>query len=546
MKKSLLYFILAALPVVAMAQTAPDAFQLSRSDLRGTARYMSMGGAFTALGGDLSTLNNNPAGIGLYRKSEVGITMDIDMQGASSQTSTQKTDVSQTKVYLNNIGYIGALRLTNETVPYFQWGASYGRVASFDRAYRGVNGAMNTSLSNYIAGYTSKKGWTGSELTGTTDNYFSYQAPWLSMLAYNSYIMNAPSGSTGYSGMWQNGTTGTSTFDVVEKGYVDEYSINFGGNILNNVYFGIGFGVTDIEYSQSTYYTEDMSNARIPNQRPATSYDNPDDVVDNLVVDGVTNGDGGFGLDSYKRITGTGFNFKAGVIVKPINELRIGLAIHTPTYYSLRQVSNGTVDYGYGYTSGPAKASYSGTPNDYVDFKLQTPWRLQAGIATVIGSKAIVSVDYEYRPYQSMTLSDQDGDNYNYLNSDIKTYYQTANIVRAGAEYRASNHFSLRIGGGFESCPTKTDVKNGLEAVYTSNPDDTGVNPSYSLSNTTRYITAGIGYHSGGFYLDAAYVNKHNESTFHAFTPNQFTPTPDAAKTTFNSNNIVLSFGYKF
>lgn len=546
MKKRLIYILACALPFGAFAQTAPDAFQLSRSDLRGTARYMSMGGAFTALGGDLSSLNNNPAGIGLYRKSEVGITMDIDIQGSKSETPTQSTSTSQTKVYLNNIGYIGAMRLSSETVPYIQWGASYGRTASFDRAYRGVNGAMNTSLSNYIAGYTAQEGWSGDELSGTDNNYFAYNAPWLSMLAYNSCMINSPLGSTSYSGLWQSGTTGTSTFDVVEKGYVDEYAINFGANVLNTVYFGIGFGITDIEYSQSTYYTEDMVGASIPYQRPATSFDPSNEIVDGQIIDGTTTGNGGFGLDSYKRITGTGFNFKAGVIVKPINELRIGLAIHTPTYYNLSQAAYGTVDYGYGYTSGPAKANYTGTPADYVDYKLRTPWRLQAGLAGVIGSKAIISVDYEYRPYQSMSLSDKYGDKYNYLNSDIKTYYQAANIVRVGAEYRANNHFSLRLGGGFESCPTKTDVKNGREAVYTSNPDDSGVTPSYTLSNTTRYITAGIGYHTGGFYLDAAYVNKHNESTFHAFTPNQYTPTPEAAKTSFNSNNIVLSFGYKF
>lgn len=546
MKKRLIQILACALPFGALAQTAPDAFQLSRYDLRGTARYMSMGGAFTAIGGDMSSLNNNPAGIGLYRKSEVGLTMDIDIQGSNSTTPTQSTSSSQTKVYLNNIGYIGAMRLSSETVPYIQWGASYGRTASFNRAYSGVNGAMNTSLSNYIAGYTAEEGWTGNELSGTDENYFSYNAPWLSMLAYNSFLINAPWNSTAYDGMWTNGTKGTSSFDVVEKGYVDEYAINFGANVLNTVYFGIGFGITDIEYSQSTYYTEDMTGALIPNQRPATSYDNPGDVVDGKVVDGSTVGNGGFGLDSYKRITGTGFNFKAGVIVKPINELRFGLAIHTPTYYNLSQAAYGTADYGFGYTDGPAKADYTGTPVDYVDYKFRTPWRLQTGVAAVLGTKAIISVDYEYRPYQSMSLSDRFGTEYKDLKSDIKTYYQAANIVRVGAEYRANNHISLRLGGGFESTPTKTDVKNGLEAVYTSNPDDTGVTPSYTLSNTTRYITAGIGYHTGGFYLDAAYVNKHNESTFHAFTPNQFTPTPHAAKTSFNSNNIVLSFGYKF
>lgn len=546
MKKIIFQTLALFLPICALAQTAPTAFSLSRYDLRGTARYMSMGGAFTALGGDLSSLNNNPGGLGLYRKSEVGLTVDVDMQKSSAATSTSSTNASQTKVYLNNIGYVGAWRLNNETVPFIQFGASYGRVASFDRAFRGQNNAMNGSLSNYIAGYTTNEAFTSNELSGTDENYFAYDAPWLSMLAYNSFIINSPTGQTGYSGLWQNGTTGVSSFDVVEKGYVDEYAINFAANIQNTVYFGIGFGITDIDFSQNVYYTEDLNNALIPAQRTATVYDDHNSIVDGKVVDGTITGNGGFGLNSYKHITGTGFNFKAGIIVKPINELRFGLAIHTPTYYNLSQVANGTVDYGFGYTDGPAKANYTGTPNDYVDFKIRTPWRLQTGIAAVLGARAIVSLDYEYRPYQSMTIKDSYGTDFNDLNSDIKTYYKAANIIRLGAEYRLSDHFSVRAGAAFESTPTKTEVKNGQEMVYTSNPDDTGVTPSYSLSNTTRYITAGLGYHTGGFYIDAAYVNKHNESTFHPYTPNNYTQTPEAAKTTFNSNNLVFSIGYKF
>ena len=88
MKKILVSAIIAGGAISgASAQSAVDAYNLSQSDLRGTARFMSMGGAFTALGGDLSTLSQNPAGIGVYRKSEVGITVDFNMTNSKVATS---------------------------------------------------------------------------------------------------------------------------------------------------------------------------------------------------------------------------------------------------------------------------------------------------------------------------------------------------------------------------------------------------------------------------------------------------------------------------
>ena len=55
-----------------MAQTIYDGAKLTGKDLNGTARIVGMGGAMGALGGDISTMGTNPAGIGLYRSSDLG------------------------------------------------------------------------------------------------------------------------------------------------------------------------------------------------------------------------------------------------------------------------------------------------------------------------------------------------------------------------------------------------------------------------------------------------------------------------------------------
>lgn len=539
MNKRVFSAIAALLPMAMMAQTAVDAYQMSRYDLRGTARFMSMGGAFGALGGDLSTLNQNPGGLGVYRKSDVGITLDIDIQKSTSSTPLMSYSQNQTKANVNNVGYVGSMFTNSDLMPYFNWGFTYNRAASFNRKFRGAD-RMNSSLSNYIAGFTSNENWTTNELSGSEDNYFaSNGAPWMSILAYNSYIINplSPS-STTYNGLWGNGTTGENEFEVEEKGYVDEYEFNVGGNFSDIVYWGIGFGITDIEYKQNVYYEEYLNNATIPVEN-----------AQGEVIAGPptpTSQEVGFGLSSRKRITGSGYNFKAGLIVKPINELRLGFAVHTPTYYDLSQNNDGVIDYGYGYQDGQLKPGDTGSPIEAVDWKMRTPWRMIASAAVVLGSNAIISADYEYRPYQDMTIKDARGNEFAYTKQDVKDYYKSANIVRLGAEYRVSNNFSLRAGYAYESTPTGAEVRNNQVAVVTSGPYDTGTTPSYTLDKSTQYITCGIGYRYKGFYADAAYVNKSFKSDYHPFTPNNYTDLQPAAEIKTSNNNIVLTVGYRF
>lgn len=169
-----------------------------------------------------------------------------------------------------------------------------------------------------------------------------------------------------------------------------------------------------------------------------------------------------------------------------------------------------------------------------------------ASAAVVLGSNAIISADYEYRPYQDMTIKDARGNEFAYTKQDVKDYYKSANIVRLGAEYRVSNNFSLRAGYAFESTPTGAEVRNNQVAVVTSGPYDTGTTPSYTLDKSTQYITCGIGYRYKGFYADAAYVNKSFKSDYHPFTPNNYTDLQPAAEIKTSNNNIVLTVGYRF
>jgi len=539
--------ILALGVATASAQSAVDAYSLSRNDFKGTARFMSMGGAFGALGGDISTLNQNPGGIGIYRSNDVGITLDLDLQHSSTNTGGLKMTDNQTKFHVNNFGYIGAINTGSDVIPFLNFGASYTRANSFDRRFRGRNGNLQGSFSNFIAGATSGEGsyagWSQADLTQIDNDYNPYTdswAPWMSILAYNAYLINpqpgTPESANKYQGLWQGGTSGNSEMVYEEKGYVDEYNISFGGNVMNTLYWGLGFGITDINYTANSFFDEELSHASIPNYEAT----------------GVVNGDAYYGLDSWKHITGTGFNFKLGVIVKPINELRLGLAVHTPTYYNLTQQSWARVDYNYssGYNSS---AETNDGWNYQIDWKLRTPWRLIVSGAGVLGGRAIISADYEYRPYQNMAIRDADGNPFTYsgsstdfLKGDIESYYQSSNILRVGAEYRLTPAWSVRAGVNYESSPSTSYARSAQADIFTEGPQDCGTMPSYTMDKATTYLTCGLGYRYQSFYIDAAYVYKNQKAEYRPYTPNDYTATPAATEVTDSNSQIVLSMGFRF
>lgn len=528
MKKTLTAILALSASISLCAQSAVDAYNFSQSDLRGTARYMSMGGAFTALGGDISSLSQNPAGLGVYRRSEIGATLDISPRRITATTATNRTSTDATKVFCNNFGYIGVANL-NSAMRTFAWGVSYNRVGSFNREFTSYNASAPSSLTNYIANFTNNSGVEPSTLT-ITDKYNPYQqsdADWLSILAYNSLLINDVNGK--YVGLDQNGTVGDAQSVVRQSGYVDEYNIDFGGNVSDVVMWGLGIGIYDLNFNSTVVYSESMAGAYIPSA---------EGVMDT--------GSAEYYLTNYRNVNGSGVNLKFGLIFRPINEFRLGIAVHTPTWYTLSSSQNADVyaDFLPDSGAGAVHVNDEYTDNSYYNFKLNSPWKFMIGAAGVIGSQAIVSLDYERQAYNDMSVKYQDNwgiyTNDEYVNQDIKNYYKAANIVRLGLEYRLTPRLSARAGYNFTSSTTKQEVLDNQVQVLTA-----GTDPSYTLNKTANSISAGLGYRWSSFYLDAAYVWRRRDAQFKAFTPYDgiATPTTALAETT---NDIVFTLGFRF
>lgn len=558
MRKLYIVLFMCCIATGAYAQRAIDAYRFSQPDLRGTARFMGMGGAFGALGGDLSTLSQNPAGIGVYRSNEIGFTLDLDAQKSTSDAFGLSTSNSQTKFYLDNIGGVATLKLGSDLVPNINFGFTYNKAVSFNRRYRGAIPQLQTSMSNYIAGIANGSELTVADVTSVENQYDPYkpndggiQAPWLAILGYDSYLIN-PNGdpdNPSWTGQFGSGTTGSANFDVTEKGSVDEYNIVLGGNISNVVYWGMNFDIVNFDYRLDASYGEELTNA----------------YVMHPITEDIYATDSRWRMRNLYRANGTGFNYKLGVIVKPIQELRLGFAFHTPTWYSLTETYSANIDARY-FGEGVGAETNGGYPGTQ-SYNFNSPWKIIASAAGVIGGKFIISADYEWNGYKTMKFSEAsnyygggywddpwdydyysatpaayNNDPYQYENQDIKDIYRHTDTFRVGAEYRVTPSFSVRAGYSHVSSPVESKAKNNGMTIYTA-----GTIPNYRFDNDTNYVTCGLGYRYKGFYVDLAYVYKHMSSEYHAFTPdpNSEYASP-AAKLTFNNSRVVLSTGFKF
>ncbi len=574
MKK--IYFLAAsmAIPFMADAQSAIDGFRFSQPDMKGTARYMGMAGAFGALGGDLSSISTNPAGIGVYRRNEIGITMDVDIQSATSEAQGVKNTQNQTKVLLNNVGGVATWNLMNSTMPNLNIGFTYNRTASFNAHYAGTIPQLSNSLTNYIAGVSNNEGITvpDVETIFDKDGYVTFDpynpndggiaAPWLSILGYNSYFIT-PSGDDdqpNWIGQWGANTSGSGAFDVLTSGGVNEYNIAIGGNIKNKVFWGVDFGIVDMNYSMTAMWGENLQNA----------------VVDN--PEGTSNSTATWKMTNSYNASGNGFNIKVGLIYRPIQELRLGLSFASPTWYSINESYIASTDFRYSANNPDINADYAVTNGGewgLNSYNFRTPWRITASAAGVIGSSLIVSADFEWQKYNKMRFYDGSGNSYGggyddwgwgwdypyyapaakistpvfntdpwyATNADIEEYYKTTTTIRVGAEYRVTPRFSVRAGYAHVSSPVHKVAKDGSMLIYTS-----GTMPNYRMDNSTDYVTCGLGYNFDHFYIDAAYVNKYQSSEYHAYTPdpaNPQIPSP-TSKLSFNNSQIVLSAGVRF
>jgi len=496
-----------------MAQTEFDALKLSKTDITGTARYMGMAGAFGALGGDASAIKDNPAGLGIYRTSELVGTMDVMMQKGNSTWNGVKSMDDLYKIGFNNFSYVlatptwrkenGSRGLLSSNFSF-----SYNRLANFNRSLNVQSGQAASSITDYMAYLTNNITSGDLSYTSTYEPFDNVNIPWLSVLAYNGYLMNENvlNGVSSWSSLLGNNETVKPSYVVNEKGYVDEYSLGWAGNFNNELFLGTTINFRSLSYTSVSNYGESYSLNRFMN------------LKDSLYS------------------TGTGFNLNIGAIYSATDNLRLGIAVHSPTIYSISDNYYSTLTY------NTVKGGSLSTPGGTSNYQLQGPLKVNVSAAYIVGNKGLISAEYDYDKNTGIRLLDENGDSQSFSdeNQGMSQMLSDVSTIKIGGEYKLTDNFSLRAGYAYST--NATDPNAAKLIRYNTVRTDA----EYYKNNSTNYLSAGFGYREANWYIDCAYMNKILDESFYPYNSNNLPLAVNSAKVITSTNNIVVTLGLKF
>lgn len=530
---------------LALAQSQADAYRLSQTELTGTARFVSMGGAFGALGGDISVMSYNPAGLAIYRSSEVLTTLNLNFTDAKSSWHGGKHDVSKTRFNFSNIGYVGYFPTGNESgLKGWNIGFAYKRVKDYNRNYyMGSLGLHDKhSLADYIATDANYIGYTGNDL-GRAENYDPWRNHgWLHTLGYNAGIIQSmdENAKDSFYNPYRQSTGGDNwalyniqegKLQVNERGAIDDYDFSMAFNFSDQIFIGATVTLTDLYYKAISGY-----------------YENFGKTADNAPH----NSD--FYLNNMLRTTGTGYSFNLGVLVRPTDFLRLGVAYNSPIWYKMSDQYH--ADAGARVYTDANEYDREGisTPNGITEYKMRSPDRWIFSAAGIIGQSGLISFDYELSNYKNTRLNPREGKRLDLdeQNRYMKNDFGISHTFKIGAEYKVTPQFAIRAGTLWQTNSIKSHMANGKSEVFTS-----GTRPNYTLTKGMESsYTFGLGYRfTPNFYMDLACVYNMKKDEVYPFSTlkvkddkNQIHTLvqsyPGELKT--NRTSVYLTFGYKF
>lgn len=495
--KNLIYLLFIGLTFnVALSQEIPDAVRYAQDNLNGTARFRAMGGAFGALGGDLSSLNVNPAGSAIFSNNQLAVTLSNFRTNNNSDYFGTKTEASNNSFDLNQAGAVFVFKNQNPSSKWkkFSIAINYENANNFDTSVFSAGRNPLNSVADYFLSYAQGVPLNVLENStyGELDNG-GQQA----FLGYQGYVINPRNPTNPNNTLYDsNATPGGNYFQensIYANGYNGKLSFNVATSYKDKFFIGINLNSHFADYVQSSSFYEDNNNTLTANH-----------TVNSLRFDN--------NLYTY----GTGFSFQIGAIAKATKEIRLGLAYESPTWYTMNDelsqklvaVSESTINQLAPDVVDPNLINY------YAPYQISTPSKFTGSFAYIFGKTGLISIDYSLKDYRCTTFQPPNDPYFRDLNSEMNTILASSGELRIGAEYKIKA-LSLRGGYRFEESP----YKNG-----------TTVGDLNSFSG-------GFGYNFGSFKLDLAYSNNQRNSQ-QGFFNQGFT---DGAKINTINNNVSMT-----
>ena len=464
MKKYILLLITIITVNIIQAQEIRDALRYSQENLNGTARFRAMSGAFGALGGDLSSINVNPAGSAIFANNQLGFTLNNTSINNNSNFFDNTTNVKDSSFDLNQAGGVFVFKNQNKLNNWkkFSVAINFENTNVLNNSIYSAGTNPSNSIANYFLSYAN-----GVPLNVLEDSNYDElgHGAQQAFLGYQGYIINPVNNNSTNTNYTSNVPAGGSYYQentITAKGYNGKLSFNAATSFKDKLYIGVNLNSHFVDFRQSSRFYED-------NEAPLT----PDYTVSRVQFDN----------DLYTY--GTGFSFQLGAIAKLSKELRLGIAFESPTWLRLNDeftqkligVSANTSE-----ELAPDVVNPN-TTNYYEPYKLQTPSKWTGSMAYVFGKKGLISVDYAIKDYSSIQFKPNSDPYYRTLNNKMNGLLNSASELRLGAEYKIEA-WSLRGGYRLEQSPYKNKT---------------------TIGDLTGY-SGGIGYNFGGTKLDLSYA----------------------------------------
>jgi hypothetical protein len=529
MKKLLLIMIAILGFGVAQSQEITDAVRYSQENLNGTARFRGMSGAFGALGGDLSSININPAGSAIFNNNQVGITFSNFGTKNNSNYFGNNENSKDNSFDLNQAGGVFVFKNAD---PSSNWKKisveiNYENANKFNNSVFSAGTNPDNSVSNYFLHYANSanggapvpQDLVNTQNGETISSLYSYlggnlpnsQYPNLSgyaaqqaMLGYQAFIINATSPA-------DNNSTYTSNVpftnipaekdkyyyiqknSVISTGNNGKLSFNAATSYKDKLFIGINLNSHFSDFRQSSSYYEQ-------NNFPITA----NSEVSRLQFDN----------ELYTH--GTGFSFQIGAIAKVTNAVRLGLAYQSPTWYNMSDELTQNVWAVAENTSGELPAAFANPniTNYYEPYKLQTPSKYTGSFAYIFGKSGLISIDYAMKDYSKTKFMPTNDPYFMDTNNTMSNILNSTGELRVGGELKIKE-WSLRGGYRFEQSPYKNKT---------------------TIGDLTGY-SGGLGYNFGATKLDLAYSYAQRNSQQGFFSQGL----TDPASINTKNNNITMT-----